>query len=558
MTEHSSVDPEFRAGDRIRTEIGDFEVQQVLGAGGMGVVYQVVRDERHGGRQFAIKTILPELLSRREVIERFEAEGRVLSKFDHENIIKIDGIFNTLSEPPRPFILMELLQGYTLRFVMDQYEEPLSVNDVCTVAIGVCNALEEIHKHNVVHRDIKPENIFIQKRRRQTRVVLIDFGIMKMVLGSAAGRAAKSFLGSYSHASPEQLLGKEVTPRSDFYSLAASLYEMLTGAALFPDLRDARAIGKAHIERRPLPLQELAPLIAPEIAEVVMRALDKDPSARPKDAHAFRQPFTLVRNRILREQAQSAGHSTIETFLASSGAAAQVSPVAIEAGNGGPLGIHPGSELGDATVPSAAPWGGTQPDRLGHPVSERGPSALTVRTLEMESESGLAAVPIQPPPAVLGGPGTDSTSTREVAARASAQSGAPGHPAPLALSRPTPRAPYLLLRISLVAAALVGGMGIGRLLQRPEGLSTGSSSVPPQAAGTADLLPPEQPLDAPLPRSAPAGSTTAMVGEVAAPVDAAASVPGASTPVEAGRSHLPWRPKPAASASAPNPFEDRK
>ena len=120
MIDPHSTDPEFRAGDRIRTEIGEFEVQQVLGIGGMGVVYQVVRDARHGGRQFALKTILPDLLNRREVIERFEVEGRVLAKFDHENIIKIDGIFTMLSTPPRPFILMELLQGYALRYVMDQ------------------------------------------------------------------------------------------------------------------------------------------------------------------------------------------------------------------------------------------------------------------------------------------------------------------------------------------------------------------------------------------------------------------------------------------------------
>jgi hypothetical protein len=444
---------------------------------------------------------------------------------------------------------------------MDQYEEPLSVNDACTVAIGVCNALEEIHKHNVVHRDIKPENIFIQKRRRQTRVVLIDFGIMKMVLGSAAGQATKSFLGSYSHASPEQLLGKEVTPRSDFYSLAASLYEMLAGSALFPDLRDARAIGNAHIERRPLPLQELAPLIAPEIAEIVMRALDKDPGARPKDAHAFRQPFTLVRNRILREQAQSAGHSTIETFLANSEGAAQVSSVSIEAGKGAPLGIpDPGSGLGDATVPSAPPWGGTQPDRLGQPVSDRGPSAPMAQTLELES--GLAAVPIKPP-AVVGGPGTDPTSTREVAARAAAQTGAPGHAAPIALARPRPRAPYLLLRTSLIAAALVGGIGIGRLLQRHEAPSTGTGAVRPQAAVTIDLPPPGPPLDAPTtPQIAPAGSTTSMIGEVAAPVDASASVQAAPSlappPVAAGRPHLPLRAKPAQAASPSNPFEDRK
>jgi serine/threonine-protein kinase len=462
-----------------------------------------------------------------------------------------------LSAPPRPFILMELLQGYTLRFVMDQYEEPLSVNDVCTVAIGVCNALEEIHKHNVVHRDIKPENIFIQKRRRQTRVVLIDFGIMKMVLGSAAGQATKSFLGSYSHASPEQLLGKEVTPRSDFYSLAASLYEMLAGSALFPDLRDAREIGKAHIERRPLPLQELAPLIAPEIAEVVMRALEKDPGARPKDAHAFRQPFTLVRNRILREQAQSAGHSTIETFLASSGGAAQVSSVSIEPGSEATLGRpDPGSGLGDATIPSAPPWGGTQPDRLGRPASARGPSAPMAQTLELEPESGLAAVPIQPP-ALLGGPGTDSTSTREVAARAAAQSGAPSHAAPIGPARPRPRAPYLLLRISLIAAALVGGIGIGRLVQRPDAASTDPWAVQPQPAVTIDL-PPRRPLDAPTtPQIAPAGSTTSMIGEVAAPIDASASVSGApsvATPPFAGGGP-PLRPKPAPP---PNPFEDRK
>ena len=321
----SPDDPEFRAGDRIRTEIGEFEVQQVLGAGGMGVVYQVVRDERHGGRQFALKTILPELLNRREVMDRFETEGRVLAKFDQENIIKIDGIFTMFSQPPRPFILMELLHGYTLRYVMDQYDA-LPINDVCTVAIGVCNAFDEIHKSGVVHRDVKPENIFIQKRKKQTRVVLIDFGIMKLVLGSG-NQTKKSFLGSYSNASPEQLLGKEVTPRSDFYSLGTVLYEMLTGGPLFPDVSESHAIGLAHVTRQPVALHDRAPQVPREIADMVMRALEKDPSARPKDAYAFRQPFTTVRNRFLRDQAQNAGHSTIERFLASPVGAERVPPL---------------------------------------------------------------------------------------------------------------------------------------------------------------------------------------------------------------------------------------
>ena len=548
-----SIDREFSAGDRIRTEIGEFEVQKVLGAGGMGVVYQVVRDARHGGRQFALKTILPELLNRREVMTRFESEGQVLAKFDHENIIKIDGIFTMYSEPPRPFILMELLHGYTLRYVMDQYEG-LPHNDVCTVAIGVCNAFEEIHKSGVVHRDIKPENIFIQKRRKETRVVLIDFGIMKLVLDPGAGQTRKSFIGSYGNASPEQLEGKDVTSRSDIYSLGSVIYEMLTGGALFPDVRESHAIGLAHLTRQPRPLHECAPHVPKEIADIVMQALEKDPSGRPKDAHAFRQPFVTVRNRLLRDKAQSAGPSTIERFLANPVGAERVPPVASKnLAQTLPLAAAR-PELGYATAVSDAPYGGTQPDRsVGQADEHIGPAtapAVVTRTAPTavvgdtfilsdplggplpepeesapwEAPRGLAAIPIQPPPAPNATPGTDPTSTQDVSprdshARVIRSEGEERIDLPLQ-RRLLPRA---LLGIAVVASLTVATLVARRALDHRGAPAASAEAVQALAPPVSDVaVPAPLPPDLRVGESSPPAALTATSTAVAAPVTSAA------------------------------------
>jgi serine/threonine protein kinase len=557
-------DPEFHAGDRIRTEIGEFEVQQVVGTGGMGVVYQVVREQKQGGRQHALKTILPELLNRREVVDRF----------DHENIVKIDGIFTMFSEPPRPFILMELLHGYTLRYVMDQYDEPLPVNDVCTVAIGVCNALEEIHKHGVVHRDIKPENIFIQKRRKHTRVVLIDFGIMKLVLGGAGNQTAKLFLGSYSNASPEQLLAKEVTPRSDFYSLGTVLYELLTGGPLFPDVSESHAIGLAHVSRRPIPLHERAPQVPKEIADIVMRALDKDPNARPKDAHAFRQSFTTVRNRLLRDQAQSAGHSTIERFLANTVGAERVPPVPSMDFGGLPL-VAARPAFRDTTDVSSVQHGGTQPDRPMAPSERIVPPGVTrpeggARLANEKSPtspaddvpapSRLSGIPIQPLAELPSGPGTDPTSSRDVGARAVAaiRPVTQGEES-VVLPLQRPLLPRVLSVIAVGAALLVGSIYVRRSVVNAPGHSTETvqaQQIPSDPAPSAPT--PLASASAPLAVATAAAQTSASSAAVVTPtVDAA----GASEPsAPALHVHHSHAPRPNASTKTPSDmtglFED--
>ena len=307
---------EFKIGDVIPTEIGGYVVEDLLGEGGMGTVYRVVPAEGgRGRRQKALKTIHPELMHRSEIMERFLAEGRVLSEFDHTNIIEIDGVYTMLSAPPRPFILMELLKGFTLRSVMDKSDGPLAVQDACIVATGICNALEEIHRRNMIHRDIKPENIYIQKRgKKDTRVVLIDFGIMKQILGEGDAHTTNVFLGSFSNASREQLLGQPITAKSDVYSLGVVLYEMLAGHPIFPDLTEPHAIGQAHISRAPVPLQLVAPSVPSEIAAIVMKALEKEPELRPTVV-GLRGPFINVHYDIIRDQVVGAGNSTIERLF---------------------------------------------------------------------------------------------------------------------------------------------------------------------------------------------------------------------------------------------------
>jgi len=202
---------------------GRYEIRRPLGAGGMGAVYAAY--DRNRGKEIALKAMLPALLAKPQARERFLSEARLSCELAHPGIVRV---YDVQHEGDQYFILMELLEGRTLREEMVNRASrgrAFSAEDALEIMLPVCDALHYAHTHTI-HRDIKPENIFLS---HFAQVKLLDFGIARgLRTGDAAAYDAN--LGTAYYMAPEQRKGnRDIDPRADQYSVAVVLYEMLTG-----------------------------------------------------------------------------------------------------------------------------------------------------------------------------------------------------------------------------------------------------------------------------------------------------------------------------------------
>ncbi|HEV2297479.1 MAG TPA: LpqB family beta-propeller domain-containing protein [Candidatus Acidoferrales bacterium] len=275
----------------IGTKLGPYEVQALLGAGGMGEVYRA-RDTRLD-RTVAIKILPQHLTAKANVKQRFEREARAISSLQHPNICTL---FDVGHQDGTDFLVMEFLEGETLA---DRLAKgPLALEHVLKVGIEICEGLETAHRSGVVHRDLKPGNIMLTK----TGAKLLDFGLAKplevapaasltaLPTSSKAMEAAKpvtaegTIVGTFQYMSPEQLEGKEADERSDIFALGSVLYEMATGKRAFEGKSQTSVIA-AILEREPPPISSLQPMSPPQLDHVVKLCLAKDPDERLQSAH---------------------------------------------------------------------------------------------------------------------------------------------------------------------------------------------------------------------------------------------------------------------------------
>ena len=263
-------------------KLGPYEIVESIGAGGMGEVYRA-RDARLG-RDVAVK-VLPASLSRdAERLKRFEQEARAASALNHTNILSI---FDVGSHEGAPYLVMELLEGETLRDVL--LDGALPLGRAVEIGSQIASGLAAAHAKGIVHRDLKPENVFVTKDRRAK---ILDFGLAKASspkdggedLTSAGTRSllteAGAVLGTVGYMSPEQVRGEPVDGRSDLFALGAILYEMLTGTRVFGRETAADTMS-AILKEDPveLPVRVPAPL-----ARIVRRLLEKMPEDRFQSA----------------------------------------------------------------------------------------------------------------------------------------------------------------------------------------------------------------------------------------------------------------------------------
>jgi eukaryotic-like serine/threonine-protein kinase len=264
---------------RLTAAVSDrYRIERELGQGGMATVY-LAEDLKHD-RKVALKVLKPELAAVLGA-ERFVVEIKTTASLQHPHILPL---FDSGMADGFLFYVMPFIQGETLRAKLDR-ETQLSVDEAVKIATDVADALHYAHEHGVIHRDIKPENILLAN----VRPMVADFGIALAVSAAAGGRMTETglSLGTPHYMSPEQATAeKEITARSDVYSLASVLYEMLTGVPPHEGGSAQQTIMRI-ITETPRPVTELRRSVPLHVEAAVMKALEKLPADRFASAADF-------------------------------------------------------------------------------------------------------------------------------------------------------------------------------------------------------------------------------------------------------------------------------
>jgi serine/threonine protein kinase len=250
---------------------GRYEIVEALAEGGMGSVFRARR--RLLGDEVAIKIVRSDISGDAEARERFLREARACAQLRHPNIVSI--LDYNLDAAGRPFLVMELLNGRSLRQEI-VLRGPLPIEDVQAIIPPLCGALQLAHGQGILHRDLKPANIVAHDFGGGTRVhKIVDFGLVRVQASESTRLTeAHQFLGTFTYASPEQIMGGDVDARSDQYSLAVVAYELLVGRVPFVETDPARLVNALMTKSFPAP-SALRPELPRWIDVVLGRALAK-------------------------------------------------------------------------------------------------------------------------------------------------------------------------------------------------------------------------------------------------------------------------------------------
>jgi len=310
-------------GNLIGKKVSHYRVLEILGGGGMGLVYKA--EDLKLGRRVALKFLPEELASHHSALRRFEREARAASALNHPNICTIHEIEE---HEAKPFLVMELLEGETLRDLIarvDPAKPPIGLNELVEISIQTAKGLEAAHSQGIIHRDIKPANIFVTS---SGQVKILDFGLAKLANVGAEGEGYSEHelhgddggngkmwatapqatldlsisrtgtaMGTAGYMSPEQVRGENLDARTDLFSFGLVLYEMATGHRAFGG-NSASEVHQAVLHQEAAPVRSFNPEVPSRLKEIIEKALQKNLEARYQSAGELRSDLERLNKEL--------------------------------------------------------------------------------------------------------------------------------------------------------------------------------------------------------------------------------------------------------------------
>jgi serine/threonine-protein kinase len=363
-----------------RTLASRFLIQKKLGQGGMGTVYKALHTQMD--RVCAIK-VLSGVSDAGSAVERFKREARMASRIDNNHAVTIYDFGE--AENGLLYLAMEFIDGQSLTGLMSS-EWPLGIERTVRIATEIAEALEAAHSLGIVHRDLKPDNIMLTNKGGETDYVkVLDFGIAKLVADDTDNLTKTGLVvGTPVYMSPEQLSGEKLDARSDVYSLAIIVYEMLSGTLPFVG-NSSQALMIQRVVADPVPLRNAAPAMSVSIEQAVMAGLSRTPEARAQTAREFADGLAQAVHGGSTRVIGSVPTGRITNADSSFGTLEMATPMAEPSGRA------------PATPPPAPPTTAQNPEAPTVPVSQPpGPGAGSAPNAASPSPSSFVTRPSVP------------------------------------------------------------------------------------------------------------------------------------------------------------------